>query len=618
MNIFQHLIIKYQSSYKHKLYLINKYMAKLVTTKFKIHNAEQFVESLSETTATNLYLFIGKVQEWSDEDNPPTPNEAVANTSYGYWDQAIAAKKVTSADVKHVITRVNWGSNTAYTAYTHKNADQLANNFYVVTEDLNVYKCLQNNLSNGTSTINPTGTGTAVIETADGYKWKYMYTVTSQDTLKFVTSEYIPVEKSVNQKQINVEDAAIDGQIDIINKTSNGDFKVTFTAGPKNAAGDAQDFISGETLIGGTSNQYGTLVSFTSAANNLTYSPSAGNTKFENGEVVTGETSNARATISAEPSSTYQFDDGVFASVTNSTVMQLSTSANNSTDGLYVNSTIFIVNNAGQGEQTTVTQYDSLLRRITVSPAFTITPNTSSGYELAPSISMNGDGITFEGRTRGNTTHGVTEIVVSTKGSGYSIATPTIYANSSHGTGSTAETIIGPIGGHGKNAIEELGGNRILVDVRISGNESGYFTTSNDFRQVGLLRDPLQSANDKAFFTESLSDQSTTVSVGGVTGSFQADEKVYVGSSLSGSTANGVVVDFLNNSTLRINEVKGTFADLDVITGANSSSTGTIGANSIVQPGMKPYSGDILYIENRAKITRLENQVEDFKIVLEF
>ena len=593
-------------------------MARLVTTRFKIHNAEQFIESLSETSATNLYLFIGKVQEWDDENSPPAPDESVANTTYDYWGKMIAAKKVTPADVKHVILRRNWESNTSYTAYSHTNSDIYANNFYVVTDQLNVYKCLQNNLSNGASTIEPTGTGTAVIETADGYKWKYMYTISSQDTLKFVTSEYVSVQRNVDSRQEAVEDAAIDGQIDIINKTSNGDFKVNFTTAPTNALGDAQDFISGETLVGGTSNQFGTLVSFTSSSNTLTYSPSTGNVKFTNGEVVRGQSSNARATISVEPVSTYEFDTGIFASVTNSTVMQLSTSANNSVDGLYVNSTIFIVNNAGQGEQTIVTQYDALLRRVTVSPAFAITPTTSSGYELAPSITLNGDGTAFKARTKGNSTHGVTDVAVTAKGSGFSIAAPSIFANSSHGTGATAETIIGPVGGHGKNAIEELGGNRLIIDVRISGNESGYFTTSNDFRQVGLVRDPLQSANSLAFFTESLADQSTTLTVGGVTGSFQADEKVFIGTSLANSTANGVVVDFLNNNTLRINEVKGTFADGNVVTGSNSSSTGTISANGVNQPDMKPYSGDVLYIENRSKITRLQNQVEDFKIVLEY
>ena len=593
-------------------------MARLVTTKFKVHNAEQFVESLGETSATNLYLFIGKVQEWDDEDSPPAPNEAVANTLYSYWDQMIAAKKVTPADVQHVITRINWESNTAYTAYAHTNPDQVSNNFYVATEELNVYKCLQNNLSNGTSTIEPTGIGTSVIEVADGYKWKYMYTVTSHDTLKFVTSEYIPVQKNVDARQIAVEDATIDGQIDVINKTANGDFKVVFTTGPKNAVGDDQDFIVGETLHGQTSNQYGSLVSYTSEANNLTYGVSTGNTKFASGEVVLGQTSNSRATISVEPVSTYKFDTGFFASVSNSTVMQLSPSANTSADGLYVNSTVFVVNNAGQGEQTTITQYDALLQRITVSPAFTVTPDTVSGYEVTPSITVNGDGSSFKGRARGNATHGVTEVVVTAQGQDFTVAESTIVANSVHGTGASSTVIIGPVGGHGKNAIEELGGNRVLIDTRISGNESGRFTTSNDFRQVGLLRDPLKSANNLAFFADSLADQSTTLILGGIAGSFQPDEKVYTGTSLENSTANGVVVDFLNNNTLRINEVKGSFADSTVVTGANSSSTGTISADGISQPGMKPYSGDVLYIENRAKITRLQNQVEDFKIVLEF
>ncbi len=593
-------------------------MARLVTTKFKIHNAEQFIESLGETSATNLYLFIGKVQEWDDENTPPAPNEAVANTLYNYWDQIVAAKKVTSADAKHVITRINWESNTAYTTYAHTNSDQLSNNFYVVTEDFNVYKCLQNNISNGASTIKPTGTGTAVIEVGDGYKWKYMYTISSQDTLKFTTSEYIPVQKSIDARQIAVEDSAIDGQIDIINKTSNGDFKVEFTAAPENAVGDSQDFVSGEILIGQTSNQYGTLVSFDAAANNLTYSVSTGNIKFSNSEVVLGETSNARATISQTPISTYEFDTGTFGSVTNSSVMQLSTSANNTVDDLYVNSTIFVVNNAGQGEQTTITHYASVSREITVDPAFTITPTINSGYEVSPSITINGDGADFKGRTRGNISHGVTEVTVSERGAGYTIATPSIVANSSHGTGANAEVIIGPVGGHGVNAVEELGGHRVMIDSRISGNESGRFTTSNDFRQVGLLRDPLQTANTLAFFTESLADQSTTLTVAAVAGSFQPDEKVYTGTSLANSSANGVVVDFLNNNTLRINEVKGTFQDSNVVTGANTSSSGTISANGISQPGMKPYSGDVLYIENREKITRLPNQVEDFKIVLEF
>ena len=104
-------------------------MPNLVTNKFKIHNAEQFIESLSETSATYLYLFIGKVEAWTDENNAPAPTDSIANTSFDYWKSMISAKKLSSADISHIIPRIDWQTSTSYTAYNHKNNDQFANNF---------------------------------------------------------------------------------------------------------------------------------------------------------------------------------------------------------------------------------------------------------------------------------------------------------------------------------------------------------------------------------------------------------------------------------------------------------------------------------------------------------
>ena len=169
----------------------------------------------------------------------------------------IAAKKVTSGDVSHITPRVNWESNTNYTAYTHQNSDLFANNYYAVTEDFNVYKCLQNNLSNGASTIQPTGVGLSIIELSDGYKWKYMYSISPQDILKFTTSSYIPVKKVGNTDdgsvQFDIEQGAVDGSIEIINRNSNGDFRVEFTGSPTDAIGADANFVVGEKLTGQTS-----------------------------------------------------------------------------------------------------------------------------------------------------------------------------------------------------------------------------------------------------------------------------------------------------------------------------------------------------------------------------
>jgi hypothetical protein len=64
--------------------------------------------------------------------------------------------------------------------------------FYVMTEDFNVYKCLDNN-NNTPSTVKPLGTSVTPIETADGYRWKYMYNVPINLRNKFLSDDQIPV-----------------------------------------------------------------------------------------------------------------------------------------------------------------------------------------------------------------------------------------------------------------------------------------------------------------------------------------------------------------------------------------------------------------------------------------
>jgi hypothetical protein len=65
-------------------------------------------------------------------------------------------------------------------------------NFYVVTDEYNVYKCLDNNLG-APSTAKPIGTTVDPIFYADGYLWKFMYTIPIALRNKFLTADYIPV-----------------------------------------------------------------------------------------------------------------------------------------------------------------------------------------------------------------------------------------------------------------------------------------------------------------------------------------------------------------------------------------------------------------------------------------
>lgn len=71
--------------------------------------------------------------------------------------------------------------------------------FYVMTDDFNIYKCLDNN-GDSLSTVKPADITVNPLLLADGYKWKYMATIQPGKRNKFLTEDYIPVTTSINSK----------------------------------------------------------------------------------------------------------------------------------------------------------------------------------------------------------------------------------------------------------------------------------------------------------------------------------------------------------------------------------------------------------------------------------
>ena len=213
-------------------------MAAIITNKFRINNAEQFVESFSETAATTYYLFIGRSHSWAtDADvqgnsinegtdaSPPTPNDDVTSEFYNY-DDMLGAKIITSSDVSHVIPRRNWTTGTTYDMYEHNiSSSNAANsgatnlfdsNFFVMNSSNAVYKVIENDGATA-STVEPTSTSNSIFETSDGYRWKYMYSLTSAETLNFMSTDFIHVSTDST-----VSAAAVDGALDTILVVSGG------------------------------------------------------------------------------------------------------------------------------------------------------------------------------------------------------------------------------------------------------------------------------------------------------------------------------------------------------------------------------------------------------------
>jgi len=199
-------------------------MPRLISKKFNIHNAKQFLEAFNESDPTQFYLFYSRINPWPSEANPPTPIDTVQYTDYDVWRGMIGLKKVSNNNISLAVPRYDWASNTIYTQYTDDNPNLFSNTFFVFTEDFNVYKCMFNNRE-ARSTVKPSGTSTSVITTSDGYKWKFMYSITNADLQRYLTENHIPVKTIAtddSSPQFAVQQAASNGSLLIYDVTANG------------------------------------------------------------------------------------------------------------------------------------------------------------------------------------------------------------------------------------------------------------------------------------------------------------------------------------------------------------------------------------------------------------
>ena len=606
-------------------------MPAIVTNKFRVHNSEQFHEAFSEAASTNQFIFIGKVSEWLDassvniDANPPTPTDTVENTEYNHWDDMILAKRVTSNDVSHVINRYNWTSGTVYDQFDSQDSSLYSKPFFVVTEDFNVYKCMYNN-HGAQSTVMPSSINTSagVSETtADGYKWKYMYSISAADALKFITTSFIPVKRlrtndftnlganageiaDDGSNQWEIENSATDGSIDVVvrNASGNGagylftDAEVTSSA----LGGATPDLTLDFTNYGGVNPAQDTL-----AGSWIYVSSSA-----------TGQ--GMLAEISAHNGTTFTLD----------------------------------ANTGNLGSQAGDANYQ-----------FDLTLALAGGdvVKVGPKVVVNGDGSGALVYATGSNTSGIVDMFVANTGSGYHVANLAVtQTNATITTAADFRPVLSPVGGHGYNMVEELFGFNVMLNVRLEGSESNTFTVSNDFRKIGLVRDPVQSADATQLYVSELADQTTRIKIGSTIASsadyYVADQQVI--GSLSGATA--FVVDYNNtadansagtlgsgsdpqvypelrvteitrggNSTAGFDGVPGSFqigerimrvtagdpngVATDPVTAANDATSSNV---VFEKPDMKKYRGDILYVENRSPVSRASDQVEDIKLIVQF
>ena len=568
-------------------------MAAIISEKFRIFNAKQFLESLSEASATNMYFFVGRPQKWyayleiynvsgtfqvgetvtggglsgtvqevhpnslllavtnatsapasgstmtggtssatakastyryATEDAPPAPIDNQIEKAAVY-DDIIAAKRITSTFARLVAPRYNWSLSTnpkfdmyrpnysptpggggAIGVQTALGSSALSGSkYYVMNSNYEVFKCLYN----GQTPANPTGINATYepktsptagqgtyanglfTESATGYIWKYMYTLSTADVIAFLSSDFLPMGTYAGP-------AAVDGAIHIAvikdggaNMPTNGTVYVPVDGDGTNA------IVKITTSAGGAISS----AEMYAAGTGYTY----GNVRLVNGNIYT--------------------DTGV-------------------------------------------------------SNAATIAANASGAIEV----------------------------------------------------------IMSPEGGHGADLAAEFFAKRVMTNIRLTYAEgSGDFPVDNDFRRIGIIQDPYNYGTTTVASASTLRGTAALKLTG--SGDYTIDEEIT--QTVSGGTAKGRVVSwdstngilkYFQSPDLHTHNGKVLAFDhaTNNVTGATSSTARPIDGNQDTaladisftdgkaNPEIAPNSGDIVYIENRRQITRAADQIEDIKLVIEF
>jgi hypothetical protein len=256
--------------------------------------------------------------------------------------------------------------------------------------------------------------------------------------------------------------------------------------------------------------------------------------------------------------------------------------------------------------------------------------NGGSGYDVANSkvtVTITGDG---SGATANAVVSGgvLTDINVYTPGSNYSYANVTITSsNTQIGSGAVAIAPASPIGGHGYDPASELGCSRIMFSIEFNSSETlngiNYVPVDQgfDYRQVGLLINPLATDTIPNFANNSIYDLSTQMTVASGFGVYKLDETVSqtdvtLGSPTYGQVVfTGTVLSF-NTSTnvVKLINTHGTPIYNSSLTGQTSGTARTL--LTVTTPKFIKFSGYIIYIENRSSVQRSADGIEQFKFVL--
>ena len=443
---------------------------------FKRHIVDTLFDQFNNLSTNNWFVSIGQPLPWpgattglaTDEGETPL-GEDTEFTETNFWQNVIAHKRVTNSDISMVIPKYDWISNKVYIPYRN-NIDLFSDTeiveFYVVVDDERVYKCIDNNYG-AKSTVPPTHTDSTIRKLSDNYRWKFMFSIPESKRKFITTTSYSALNEIERLGHIPV---------DYVKFLKLNDDRVLQWQTQQAATKGAIDFTE----------------------LNQNYQPFLISTNC----LLSTQSSN---TISAAVS-------------VGATTFNISSTELYNQNNYYKDMVLMIDSGAGEGQRRIIKSYTTLgsgSGTVVVDPLSVALVAATSKFSIVPNIFVDGDGSSRNNALNPTTkTADITPIFGSSvsgsanqtyidsfemvdTGKNYTYAQLKVikgltFSNLYSGNIADIGTpIISPYNGHGSNAVAELGAAKLMVVVEYNQTENGILTVNNDFRQFGILKNPL-------------------------------------------------------------------------------------------------------------------------------
>jgi hypothetical protein len=601
------------------------FITQAMRTKF----LSSFEKDLDDTNP--LYLFYSQSIPWAnDNDSPLVPTNAFTHDINARRNM-IGAQRITANGTRIAFRKFRWTPDTVYKQYdTAIDQTSSPNNRYYIVQDrpdvVNygaVYKCLDNaqgrkSLYKPFQFINPQ-VKPARLE--DGYLWKYMFTIPGSYLSQFNTNQspkpdYVPlvVDTSFKSGLGTIDRIDIDSPGRSYKPTisSNGKYYGVYDTPvvPIFIEGDGDEVSSAEVVVKEVNANTGnSLVSFEGVGDGITNIKYAdrqdkytvlGDTKLNRWVPVkfieeVGEITSAQAAAISNLSRKISYglakigDNGLI----------------NSPGDLKI---VFGGSDYTKGTKLRVVQSSTIAYGIEYN-----SPNQLASVDTKPS--------------------GISKVNVVQSGQNFANATTVAIHASPGPSGFVGKAIVSPLRGHGGDPKAELNANAIFINARINAvDQTGAvtqnldFSSTNDFRQVGLIQGArIPGSNNlctnktvRAMHTIQITDTQNQIKNLQDAGVGSYGDITITGSI---SRARGRIVDIFGDSNIKTIRyiqvgVRGFLQNENVL--LPSGNVSNIPINSVTEPEIDVYTGDILYINNNNSISRSAKQTETINFLIKF